>query len=164
MAYMDEEARRNQAAMQAEQQQAVPEQGGQYMDSESMRNKPKGSGARQATEAEEKQYMMATKQALEYLFSQEVTQILLQTAQQSDPAQAIASIAVQVIEGIASSAKGAGVELSDELLLAVGYQVAINAAGFLASAGVIEQSQESIQMTAENAVSIGRDMVMQARG
>ena len=167
MAYMDEEARKRKALMDADGDNdgsvAGEVEAQEYVDSESMRNKPKSAG-RKATQAEEQQYVMAVKQALEFLFQPETSATLVQTAQQSDPANAIAAIAVQIIEGIGSAAANSGVELSDELLLAVGYQVAVAAAGLLASQGVVEQSEESIMMLAENAVSIGREMVMQARG
>lgn len=161
--YMDEEARKRQALMQ--QQGAMPEDEAaeaEYMDSESRREKPKGSQMRKASESEEKQFMLAVKQALGFLG--ENAQALIDSAQQQDPAQAIAAMAVQVIQGIAQAAGAKGVQLSDEVLLSVGYQFAITAAGLLAAQGVVEQSQEEIQMLAENAVSIGREMVMQSRG
>lgn len=160
--YMDEETRKRQALMQ--QQGAMPEESAEaeYMDSESRREKPKGSQMRKASEAEEQQFMLAVKQALGFLG--ENAQALVESAQQQDPAQAIAAMAVQVIQGIGQSAAAKGVKLSDEVLLSVGYQFAITAAGLLAAQGVIEQSQEEIQMLAENAVNIGREMVMQSRG
>lgn len=160
--YMDEETRKRQALMQ--QQGAMPEEAAEaeYMDSESRREKPKGSQMRKATQAEEQQFMLAVKQALGFLG--ENAQALVESAQQQDPAQAIAAMAAQVIQGIGQSAAAKGVKLSDEVLLSVGYQFAITAAGLLAAQGVIEQSQEEIQMLAENAVSIGREMVMQSRG
>jgi hypothetical protein len=164
MAYMDEEARKTAMLREAQNEgesAAMEAQEQQYVDSESRRNKPAQQG-RKASAEEEQQFILVIKQGMQAL--QQIAPQMIEAAKKVDPAQVVAQTVLQIIESIGASASSSGVQLSDELKLTAGMQLAVTAATILAGAGIIGQSKDEIMAVVDNAVSIGREMAMQSRG
>jgi hypothetical protein len=164
MTYMDEEARKTAMLREAQNEgesAAMEAQEQQYVDSESRRNKPVQQGRNASTE-EEQQFMVVIKQGMQGL--QQVAPQMIAAAKKADPAQVVAQTVLQIIDSIGAAASSSGVQLSDELKLTAGVQLAVTAATILAGAGIIGQSKDEIMAVVDNAVSIGREMAMQSRG
>jgi hypothetical protein len=164
MAYMDEEARKTAMLREAQNEgesAAMEAKENEYVDSESRRNKPVQQG-RNASVAEEQQLMIVIKQGMQGL--QQVAPRMIEVAKKADPAQVVAQTVLHIIESIGAAASSSGVQLSDELKLTAGMQLAVTAATILAGAGIIGQSKDEIMAVVDNAVSIGREMAMQSRG
>lgn len=116
-------------------QQQPPPQGAQP---------PQGSGqpaAQQLSPEQIRQMQVMSKQAMELLSEQGTSEMIVQRAEQGDPAQVIAQIVVEVTSRLFEAATNAGQKVDMVTILVTGLQIIGSLAELLAAADVVPKEQ-----------------------